>query len=119
MRLQVEEQFVCRQPLDDLPLGFRVNCSVAHLLAKAVNDWLLARDSGSTSAVVFIDLSKAFGHIRHQSLLLDLHAAGICMWLCPGLVCKLPVGAVSACCIVIWSITIHACYLWCPSRECP
>ena len=43
-----------------------------------MNDWLLARDSGLTTVVVFIDLSKAFDRVRHQPLLLDLHAAGIC-----------------------------------------
>ena len=77
VRLQVEEQFDYRQPLDDMQFGFRKNRSAAQLLVRGVNDWLLARDSGLSTVVVFVDLSKAFDRVRHQPLLLDLHAAGI------------------------------------------
>ena len=78
VQLQLEVLFESPQPLDDLQFGFRRQRSAAHLLTKAVNDWLLARDYGLTTAVVFIDLSKTFDRVRHQPLLLDLHAAGVC-----------------------------------------
>ena len=64
--------------MDDRQFGFRKHRSAAHLLARAVNDWLLARDSGAITVVVFVDLSKAFDRVHHQLLLLHLHAAGIC-----------------------------------------
>ena len=46
VRLQVEEKFADQQPLDDQQFGFRKHRSASHLLARAVNDWLLARDTG-------------------------------------------------------------------------
>ena len=66
VRLQVEEQFDYRQPLDDMQFGFHKNRSAAQLLVRGVNDWLLARDSGLSTVVVFVDLSKAFDRVRHQ-----------------------------------------------------
>ena len=77
VQLQLEVPFESRQPLDDLQFAFRRQRSATHLLTKAVNDWLLSRDYGSTT-VVFKDLSKAFDRVRHQPLLLDLHASGVC-----------------------------------------
>ena len=60
-----------RQPLSDTQYGFRRNRS-----AQAVNDWLIAKDAGKTTAVVYIDLGKDFDKVCHQPLLLRLYSAG-------------------------------------------
>ena len=36
----------------------------------AIDDWLVAQDSKMHTAIVFIDLSKAFDNVQHQLLLL-------------------------------------------------
>lgn len=61
----------------DNQFGFLPHRSTTQLLAKIVNDWHIARDANRTTAVAFIDLSKAFDKVRHQMLLLSLHSAGI------------------------------------------
>ena len=50
--------------------------SVHQLLPLAINDWCLARDQSLTSAVAFVDLSKAFDRVQHSSY----------SWLCTRLV---------------------------------
>ena len=74
---QLVEQLELKQVLDDRQFGFRNRRSTSQLLAVAANDWLLARDQGQTTAVVFIDLSKAFDCVLHQRLLVHLQSAGI------------------------------------------
>ena len=44
---------------------------------RVVDDWLSARDSKLSTAVVFLDLTKAFDNVDHQSLLLLLQKCGI------------------------------------------
>ena len=74
---QLEDQLDYSEALDDRQFGFQKSCSTTQLLTVNVNDWILARDQGQTTAVVYIDLSKAFDQVRHQRLLLSLHAAGV------------------------------------------
>ena len=71
------EQLELKQVLNDRQFGFRNRRSTSQLLAVAANDWLLARDQGQTTVVVFIDLSKAFDWVLHQRLLVHLQSAGI------------------------------------------
>ena len=57
--------------------GFRRGHSCSDLLLSVVDDWLSARDSKLCTAVVFLDLTKAFDNVDHQSLLLLLQKCGI------------------------------------------
>ena len=54
---------------------------------------MIPKDAGKTTAVVYIDLSKAFDKVRHQPLLLKLHSVGVCgsalMWFANYLQCRL------------------------------
>ena len=49
----------------DFQFGFRKGRSTEQLLSVAVNSWYRARDSGLVTAIVFIDLSKAFDRVQH------------------------------------------------------
>ncbi len=63
--------------LNDLQFGFRHGRSTEDLLAKAVSDWSRNLDNGLTTVVAFIDLSKAFDKVKHQSLLVTLQQCGV------------------------------------------
>ena len=52
--------------------GFRKGRSTMDLLTAVVDDWLLAREKKLFTAVVFIDLSKAFDNVQRQTLLIML-----------------------------------------------
>ena len=58
--------------LNDQQYGFRKGYSCVDLLTVAVDDWLLARDQKLSTAMAFLDLSKAFDNVRHQQLLIFL-----------------------------------------------
>ena len=47
------------------------------LLLTMVDDWLLACDNRKHTVTVFLDLSKAFDNVSHESLLVTLQRAGI------------------------------------------
>ena len=66
-----------RNILSGSQYGFRTGHSCADLLTVAIDDWLLAQDSKMHTAIVFIDLSKAFDNVQHQLLLLKLQQHGI------------------------------------------
>ena len=66
-----------RNILSESQYGFRTGHSCADLLTVAIDDWLLAQDSKMHTAIVFIDLSKAFDNVQHQLLLLKLQQHGI------------------------------------------
>ena len=74
---QLNTAFLNRDPLSDVQFGFRRQRSTVQLLAVALNDWMLARDKGLSTAVVFVDLSKAFDRVRHQEIIVALQAAGL------------------------------------------
>ena len=69
---QIEEFLEKGKAFDDAQYGFRKNRSCTDLLMTVVDDWLLARDNKLSTAVVFIDLSKAFDNVQHQYLLILL-----------------------------------------------
>ena len=63
--------------LSDHQFGFQHGRSAEDLLSKAVIDWSRSRDAGLTTAVAFIDLSKAFDKVDHQALLVTLQESGL------------------------------------------
>ena len=63
--------------LNEQRYGFRKGRSCADLLTATVDDWLLARDRKRTTAIVFLDLSKAFDNVQHEQLLLHLQKMNI------------------------------------------
>ena len=77
VKLQLLEHFDSQITFSDFQFGFRKSRSTEQLLALAVISWLCARDKGLVTAIIFIDLSKAFDRVTHQQLLLQLHGAGI------------------------------------------
>ena len=60
------------QVFSESQYGFRKGRSTMDLLTAFVDDWLLAREKKLFAAVVFIDLSKAFDNVQHQTLLIML-----------------------------------------------
>ena len=85
---QLNTAFLDRDPLSDVQFGFRRQRSTVQLLSVALNDWMLARDKGLSTAVVFVDLSKAFDRVRHQEIIVA--SGGWSFRHISGLVCQLP-----------------------------
>ena len=57
--------------------GFRSLQSVVTSLLNNTNDWYVNIDNGKYTAMVFIDLKKAFDTVNHQILLAKLKKYGI------------------------------------------
>ena len=57
--------------------GFRALHSVLTSLLKCTNDWYLNIDKGKYTAVVYIDLKKAFDTVDHDILLRKLNFCGL------------------------------------------
>ena len=49
--------------------GFRSLHSVVTCLLKCTNDWYLDMDKGQYTAMIFVDLKKAFDTVNHEILL--------------------------------------------------
>ena len=86
-----------RNILSESQYGFRTGHSCADLLTVAIDDWLFAQDSKMHTAIVFIDLSKAFDNVQHQLLLLKLQQHGIGGSALAWLVLELPVSTLPKC----------------------
>ena len=59
--------------------GFRLGRSCEDLFMSSVDKWQAAKDDDKAVTVIFINLSKVFDNVQHQTLLLDLgkcHFAG-------------------------------------------
>ena len=74
---QLCDHFQTSGTFSDSQYGFRRNHSCSDLLVSTIDDWLLARDRKLNTAIVFLDLKKAFDNVRHQNLLQCLQNAGI------------------------------------------
>ena len=57
--------------------AFRKKHSCQTILLKMVEDWKKAMDKGETTAIILIDLSKAFDSISHDLLLMKLKCYGL------------------------------------------
>eukprot|EP00117_Sycon_ciliatum_P017530 scpid73920/ scgid16487/ Probable RNA-directed DNA polymerase from transposon BS; Reverse transcriptase len=81
VRRQISTQLTDSKVLHDHQFGFRSCRSTAQLLTlaiKFINDWISSRDSGNTTAIAFVDLSKTFDRVLHQQQLLHSpHHLGI------------------------------------------
>ena len=54
--------------------GFRKKRSTQTALIKVVGEWLSNIDNGQVSAVIFLDLAKAFHTVKHSILVRKLQA---------------------------------------------
>ena len=53
--------------------AYRRNHSTEYLLPLAINNWQRSMDTGDSTAVLLLDMSKAFDCVHHQTLIDDLH----------------------------------------------
>ena len=72
--------------MPDSQFTYRKNHSTEDAITLAVNYWLLAKHQHQTTAIVPVDMSKAFDRVRHDLLISDLAAIGghelVLSWLC-------------------------------------
>ena len=57
--------------------GYRFLHSVAICLLKCTSDWYLNMDKGQYTAMIFVDLKKAFDTVDHEILLEKLKQYGV------------------------------------------
>ena len=61
--------------------GFRKKRSTQTALIKVVDNWLTNIDKGQVTAVVFLDLAKAFDTVKHNILVRKLETLGLVLFI--------------------------------------
>ena len=74
---QLYDYLTANKLLGDEQYGFRSLHSTAMALGKMSNQWLMNMDNGNLSAVVFLDIRKAFDTVDDTILLQELNCYGI------------------------------------------
>ena len=89
---QISHFFEYDNLFNDNQYGFRPGRCCEDLLLTCVDEWQQSVDEGKYVAVAFLDLSKAFDNVDHQTLLLDLstmHFSGsVLKWFSSYLSCR-------------------------------
>ena len=57
--------------------AYRQHHSTEDALVYAINNFLMAKDQGLYTGLVFVDMSKAFDRVEHQTLINDLSRIGV------------------------------------------
>ena len=57
--------------------AYRQRHSTEDALVYAINNFLMAKDQGLYTGLVFVDMSKAFDRVEHQTLIYDLSNIGV------------------------------------------
>ena len=57
--------------------AYRQHHSTEDALVYAINNFLMAKDQGLYTGLVFVDMSKAFDRVEHQTLINDLSNIGV------------------------------------------
>ena len=57
--------------------GFRSRYSTQHALLNFINKWHSCLDNSGVVGTILMDLSKAFNCLRHELILVKLHAYGV------------------------------------------
>ncbi len=92
VRTQIFNFFESDELFNNQQYGFRPRRNCEDLLLASVDKWQTALDEGKFVVAAFLDISKAFDNVDHQTMLLDLaklnFAGSVLQWFCSYLSCR-------------------------------